>query len=58
MAQMAAEAGPSTSGVEEPARRKLLPTVGGKAPPEGIPPGWKVEGVKKTRKYWPGTVAL
>ena len=29
--QMAAEAGPSVSG-EEPAERKLCPTVGGKAP--------------------------
>ena len=32
LAQMAAESGPSTSGGEEPARKKLWPTVGGKAP--------------------------
>ena len=32
LAQMAAEAGPSMSGGEEPARRKLQPTVGGEAP--------------------------
>ena len=55
LAQMAAEAGPSTLGQEEPTRRKLQPTVGGKAP-------WKVflqaGKVKKTRKYQPGTVAL
>ena len=32
LAQMAAEARPSTSGGEEPAQRKLRLTVGGKAP--------------------------
>ena len=31
LAQMAAEAGPSMSGAEEPARMKLWPTMGGKA---------------------------
>ena len=42
LAQMAAEAWPSTLGKEEPARRRLQPTMGGKAPPpEGIAPGWK-----------------
>ena len=55
LAQMAAEAGPSMSGKEEPVRRKLQLTVGGKAP-------WKeflqAHEVKKTRKYQPGTVAL
>ena len=40
LAQMAVEAGPSTVGGEEPARRKLHLTVGGKAPQKGIPPGW------------------
>ena len=40
LAQMAVEAGPSVSG-EEPAKRKLCPTMGGKAPPEGIPQGWE-----------------
>ena len=40
LAQMAAEARPSASG-EEPAKRKLCPTMGGKAPPEGIPQGWE-----------------
>ena len=39
VAQMAAEAGPSALG-EEPVQRKLQPTVGGKAPLEGIPLGW------------------
>ena len=51
---MAAEAGPSASG-EEPVRRKLQPTVGGKAPQKEFLQAGKV---KKTRKYWPGTVAL
>ena len=32
LAQIAVEAGPSTLGGEEPARRKLQPTMGGKAP--------------------------
>ena len=54
MAQMAAEAGPSASG-EEPARRKLRPTVGGKAPRKEFLKAGKVQ---KTRKYRPGTVAL
>ena len=31
LAQMATEAGPFTSGGEEPAQKKLHPTVGGKA---------------------------
>ena len=52
---MAVEAGPSDLGGEELVRRKLWPTMGGKAP-------WKeflrAGKVKKTRKYWPGTVAL
>ena len=55
LAQMAAEAGPSMSGGEEPVRRKLWPTVGGKAPQKEF---LKTGKVKKTRKYWPGTVAL
>ena len=54
LAQMAAEAGPSVSG-EEPAKRKLCPTVGGKAPQKEF---LKAGKVKKTRKYQPGTVAL
>ena len=54
LAQMAAEAGPSASG-EEPAKRKLCPTVGGKAPQKEF---LKAGHIKKTRKYWPGTVAL
>ena len=37
---MAAEARPSALG-EEPAKRKLCPTVGGKAPQEGVPQGWE-----------------
>ena len=51
---MAAEAGPSVSG-EEPAKRKLRPTMGGKAPQKEF---LKAEKVKKTRRYLPGTVAL
>ena len=54
LAQMAVEARPSASG-EEPARRKLRPTVGGKAPWKEFLQAGKV---KKPRKYWPGTVAL
>ena len=54
LAQMAVEAGPSALG-EEPAQRKLHPTIGGKAP-------WKeflrAGKVKKPRRYQPGTVAL
>ena len=51
---MALEAGPSALG-EEPVRRKLYPTMGGKAPQKEF---LKAGKVKKTRKYWPGTVAL
>ena len=54
LAQMAAEARPSASG-EEPAVRKLHPTMGGKAPQKEF---LKEGKVKKTRKYQPGTVAL
>ena len=54
LAQMAAEAGPSVLG-EEPAKRKLCPTVGAKAPWKEF---LKAGKVRKTRKYWPGTVAL
>ena len=52
---MAAEARPSTSGVEDPAWRKLQPTMGGKASQKEFLQDRKV---KKTRNYWPGTVAL
>ena len=55
LAQMAAEARSSKSGREEPAHKKLKPTVGGKVP-------WKeflwAGQVKKPRRYWPGIVAL
>ena len=51
---MAVEARPSVLG-EEPVKRKLHPTVGGKAPQKEF---LKTGKVKKTRKYWPGTVAL
>ena len=51
---MAAETGPSVLG-EEPAKRKLHPTMGGKAPQKEF---LKAGKVKKTRKYCPGTVAL
>ena len=52
--QMAVEAGPSVLG-EEPAKRKLHPTVGGKAPQKEF---LKAGKVRKTRKYQPVTVAL
>ena len=55
LAQMAVEAGPSTLGKEEPVRRRLQATVGGKAPQKEFLQAGKV---KKTWKYWPGTVAL
>ena len=55
LAQMAGEAGPSTSGGEEPARKKLHPTVGRKAPRKEF---WKAGVIKKTWKYQLGTVAL
>ena len=51
---MAAEARPSALG-EEPVRRKLHPTMGGKTPQKEFLTARKV---KKTRKYQPGTVAL
>ena len=54
LAQMAVEAGPSALG-EEPVKRKLHPTMGGKAPQKEF---LKAGKVKKTRKYWPGTVTL
>ena len=54
LAKMAVEAEPSALG-EEPVRRKLCPTVGGKAPQKEFLMAGKV---KKTRKYRPGTVAL
>ena len=54
LAQMAVEAGPSALG-EEPAKRKLHPSVGGKAPWKEF---LKAGKVKKTRKYQPSTVAL
>ena len=40
---------------EEPVRRKLQPTVGDKPPWKEFLQAGKV---KKTRRYWPGTVAL
>ena len=52
---MAVEAGPSKSGEEEPVRRKLQPTVEGKASQKEFLQAGKV---RKTRKIWPGTVAL
>ena len=55
LAQMAVEAGPSTSGGEELARRKLWLTVGGKAPWKEF---LKARKVKMPWRYWPGTVAL
>ena len=53
--QMAVEARPSMLGGEEPARRKLCPTMGGKAPQKEF---LKAGKVKKPWRYWPRTVAL
>ena len=55
LALMAVEAGSAVLAREEPARRKLCLTMGGKAPWKEFLQAGKV---KKTRKYWPGTVAL
>ena len=55
LAQMAVETGPSTSGGEEPAKRKLQLTMGGKAPQKEF---LKARKVKKSQRYWLGTVAL
>ena len=56
LAQMAAEARPVyVAGQEGPVRRKLQPTIRGKAPQKEFLQAGKV---KKTRKYWPGTVVL
>ena len=55
LAQMAAEARPSILGREEPAKKKLQQTVGGKGPRKEF---LKAGKVKKTWKYQPGTVAL
>ena len=52
---MAADAGPSMSGGEKPARKKLQLTVGGKAPQKEY---LKARKVKKPQRYWPGTVAF
>ena len=48
LSQMAVEARPSKSGGEEPACKKICPTVGGKAPQKEFLQAGKV---KKTRKY-------
>ena len=55
LAQMAVEDGPSTSGGEEPAQRKLRPTIGGKALQKEFLKASKVE---KPQRYWPGMMAL
>ena len=55
LAQMAVEARPSMLGMEELVRRKLQPTVGGKAPQKEFLQAGKL---KKTSKYQPDTVAL
>ena len=55
LAQMAEEARPSMSGGEEPAKRKLQLTVGGKAPQKEF---LKAGKVKKPQRYQPGIVAL
>ena len=48
LTQMAVEAGPSMLAEEEPARKKLQPTMGGKAPWKEF---LKTDMVKKTQKY-------
>ena len=55
LAQMAVEAGPSMLGGEEPARKKLWLTMGGKAPQRNSsrPEKWRCP-----IRYWLGTVAL
>ena len=55
LVQVAVEAGPSTSGREEPDRRKLLLTMRGKAPRKEF---LKAGKVKKPQRYQLGTVAL
>ena len=55
LAQMAGEAGPSMLGGEEPARRKLWPTMGGKAPQKQF---LKAGKVKQHWRYQLGIVAL
>ena len=55
LTQMAVEARPSMSGWEEPARWKLQPTMGGKAPSKEF---LKARKVKKPQRYQPGMVAL
>ena len=52
---MVAEVGPSTSAGEEPAQKKLWPTVGGKAP---IKEFLKAGMLKRPQKYQLGIVAL
>ena len=54
-ARLAAKAGPSMLGGEEPARKKLQLMMGGKAPQKEF---FKARKVKKPWRYWPGTVAL
>ena len=55
LAQMAAEAGPSMLGGEEPAQRKIRLAVGGKAPWKEF---LKAGKVKKPKRYQLGMVAL
>ena len=55
LAKMAVEARPSTSGGKVLARKKLQPTVGGKAPQKDF---LKAGKVKKPQRYQLGTVAL
>ena len=52
---MATETGPSALGGKEPARKKLWPIVGGKAPRKGFSKAGKV---KKPQRYQSGAVAL
>ena len=55
LAQMTEEVRPSTSCEEEPAHKKLQPTMGGKAAQKEFL--W-VAPLKKPQRYWMGTVAL
>ena len=55
LAQMATEAGPSTSDGEEPARKKLHPTEGDKTPRKEFLTAGKL---RKPWRYWPVIMAL
>ena len=55
LAKMAMEAGSSETAREEPARKKLGLTVGGKDPHKEV---FRAGMLKRPQKYWPGIVVL